>query len=116
MKEPIAYCGIDCSDCDAFIATQNNDQSLREKTAKEWGILYENTYTPDMINCSSCKGSGVLFGHCSRCKIRRCALERSVEHCDVCGEFKTCKLINDFIAWVPGVAANQKEKFKRLLG
>lgn len=30
----IAYCGLDCEKCDAFIATKNNDNLLREKTAK----------------------------------------------------------------------------------
>ena len=34
MKQLIGYCGIDCEKCDAYIATKNNDQSLREKTAK----------------------------------------------------------------------------------
>ena len=38
MKQLIAYCGLDCEKCDAYIATQNNDQALREKTARpsEW--------------------------------------------------------------------------------
>lgn len=31
MKEMIAYCGLDCEKCDAYIATINDDQELREK-------------------------------------------------------------------------------------
>ena len=34
MNKMISVCGLDCEKCDAFIATKNNDQALREKTAK----------------------------------------------------------------------------------
>ena len=33
-------CGIDCSKCPAYIATINDDNVLREKTAKVWSKLY----------------------------------------------------------------------------
>ena len=39
MKKMIAYCGLDCEKCDAYIATINDDQKLREKTAKLWAEL-----------------------------------------------------------------------------
>ena len=32
MKDMIGYCGMDCEKCDAYIATVNDDQALREKT------------------------------------------------------------------------------------
>ncbi|WP_415930520.1 DUF3795 domain-containing protein [Zhenpiania hominis] len=32
-KRRIRYCGLDCEKCDAYIATVNDDQALREKTA-----------------------------------------------------------------------------------
>ena len=35
----IAYCGIDCSKCDAYIATITNDSELKTKTAKDWSKL-----------------------------------------------------------------------------
>ena len=35
MSKLIAYCGIDCSKCDAYIATITNDSELKAKTAKE---------------------------------------------------------------------------------
>ena len=28
MKKRIAYCGLDCEECDAFKATINNDDAL----------------------------------------------------------------------------------------
>ena len=36
MRDMIAYCGLDCEKCDAYLATINDDQALREKTAKLW--------------------------------------------------------------------------------
>ena len=50
MKELIGYCGLDCEQCDARIATVNNDEALREKTAKLWKEI-----TPQMINCVGCR-------------------------------------------------------------
>ena len=39
MRDMIGYCGLDCEKCDAYIATVNDDQALREKTAKLWAEL-----------------------------------------------------------------------------
>ena len=39
MNERIGFCGLDCEKCDAYIATVNDDQALREKTAKLWAEL-----------------------------------------------------------------------------
>ena len=38
MRNMIAYCGLDCRKCDAYLATINDDQALREKTAKQWEV------------------------------------------------------------------------------
>ena len=106
MEKLIAYCGLDCAACDAYKATMNNDQALREKTAAEWSKMHNFAFTPEMINCTSCQGSGAKIGHCSECEMRKCAMEKSVVNCGACADFKTCKTINDFIAMVPGVKAN----------
>jgi hypothetical protein len=31
----VAYCCLKCNGCDAYLATKNNDQKLREETAKK---------------------------------------------------------------------------------
>ncbi|MCL1815653.1 MAG: DUF3795 domain-containing protein [Treponema sp.] len=106
MEKIIAYCGLNCAECDAYLALQNNDQALREKTAAEWTKAHNFSFTPDMINCTSCKGAGVQVGHCSECEIRKCASEKGVINCGACGGFKTCKTINDFLVQVPFAANN----------
>jgi len=40
QEKHMAMCGLDCGSCAAFIATKNNDNELREKTAKEWTERY----------------------------------------------------------------------------
>jgi hypothetical protein len=110
MEKLIAYCGLDCAECGAYKALQNNDQALREKTAAEWTKVHNFNFTPDMINCTSCKGTGVQVGHCSECEMRKCAIGKGVVNCGSCDEFENCKIINDFIAQVPFVLDNLVQK------
>ena len=39
VSSMIGCCGLDCEKYDAYIATINDDQALREKTAKLWSEL-----------------------------------------------------------------------------
>jgi len=106
MEKMIAYCGQNCAECGAYLAHKNNDQALREKIAAEWKKAHDFDFTPDMINCASCKETGVHIGYCSKCEIRKCASAKGVINCGACAEFKTCKTINDFLAQVPGLREN----------
>ena len=106
MEKLIAYCGLDCTECDAYKATQTNDQALREKIAADWTKMHGFNFLPEMINCTSCKSSGAKIGHCSDCEMRKCASGKNLKNCGACSDFKTCKTINDFITMVPGVMGN----------
>ena len=59
MKKYIAYCGLDCESCEARRATVNDDDSLRQRVAKEWSALNGVEITPEMINCVGCRIDGV---------------------------------------------------------
>lgn len=61
----IAYCGIDCSKCDAYIATITNDSELKTKTAKDWSKLNNVTILPEHINCNECRKDGAKTIFCS---------------------------------------------------
>lgn len=75
MKGMIAYCGLDCEKCDAYLATINDDQALREKTAKLWAELNNAPVLPEHINCEGCRVDGIKTIYCdSLCAIRQCAL------------------------------------------
>ena len=87
----IAYCGLNCEECEAYIATINNDNNLREKVAKEWSVLNKVEITKEMINCGGCRASGKKFPFCDKmCPIRKCAMEKSMDTCGDCENLKTC--------------------------
>jgi hypothetical protein len=89
----IAYCGIDCSKCGAYLATAANDDALRAKTSAEWSKAYGVEIAPETINCTGCKGAGVKFNYCENmCDIRKCASERSVDTCADCSDYACDKL------------------------
>ena len=91
MNRLIAVCGLDCEKCDAYIATKNNDQALREKTAKLWAELNNAPILPEHINCDGCRMNGRKTVFCDRlCRIRQCALLKGFETCGDCPEKDTC--------------------------
>ena len=108
MNNMIAYCGLDCEKCDAFIATKNNDQSLREKTAKLWSELNNVTILPEHINCEGCRTNGVKTFYCDNlCAIRQCAMGKGVSTCGDCTQMEQCEK-------VAIVIGNNKEAYNNL--
>lgn len=89
----LAYCGLDCEKCEAFIATANNDDALRVKVAQEWAQAYNAPIKPEHINCTGCKSTGVKTYYCEQiCEIRRCAQTASVQTCADCSSYACDKL------------------------
>lgn len=94
MNDLIAFCGLNCEKCDAFIATKNNDNALREKTAKLWSELNNVLILPEHINCDGCRVNGRKTVFCDKlCPIRQCAMQKGVETCGDCSEMEHCSKI-----------------------
>lgn len=109
MKDMIAYCGLDCEKCDAYLATVNDDQALREKTARLWAQLNNAPILPEHINCQGCRADGVKTVYCDRlCAIRRCALEKRVTTCGDCPALETCPTLGALLANSPDALKNLK--------
>ena len=101
MKTMIAYCGINCKECPAYIATQNNDDAARAKVAQEWQKMFNPNIKPEDINCDGCTSKSLrLFQHCKECGIRLCGIEKKIENCADCQEY-TCDKLEDFFKMVP---------------
>jgi hypothetical protein len=97
----IGYCGLDCAQCEAFIATQNDDEALRVKVAKEWAKLSNAPIRPEHINCTGCRSAGVKTYYCDQlCEIRNCATKRSISTCAECSDFP-CAVLDHFLAMTP---------------
>jgi hypothetical protein len=101
----IGACGIICGECPAFIATRNNDDALRAKTAKEWSVMFHADIKAENINCDGCPSDGPrLFHHCFECGIRKCAREKKLATCAACPEY-SCRQLDEFLAQVPEARA-----------
>ena len=71
MRNMIAYCGLDCGKCEAYLVTINDDQVLHEKTAKRWAELNNALILPEHINCEGCRVDGIKTVFCdSLCVMR----------------------------------------------
>lgn len=117
MKNRIAYCGLDCEQCDAYLATINNDPVLREKTARLWSDLNETCILPEQIHCNGCRQEGIKTVFCeSLCSIRQCALKREVRTCGDCAKIEECSVIGAIISNNPQAMKNLQLNFKERNG
>ena len=98
----IAYCGLDCSKCLAFNATQANDDKLREDCARRWTRMFKHEILPAQINCDGCKVEGRHFFHCEVCGIRACASGRGLDNCGHCADFG-CEKIEGLMQMDPNI-------------
>ncbi|MBO4675530.1 MAG: DUF3795 domain-containing protein [Elusimicrobiaceae bacterium] len=109
MKKLIAYCGLDCEKCDAYLATVHNDAALREKTAKRWSELNHITILPADIHCEGCRANGVKTVFCDKlCDIRQCALKKGVNTCGDCTQMDKCPTVGKIIKNNPDALKNLK--------
>lgn len=114
MKKMIAYCGINCSECPAFLATQKDDNNERKRVAEMWSKQFNTEFKPEDINCDGCLlESGRLFNYCRVCEIRKCGQEKGVKNCAYCDDY-ACETLNKFIDNVPEAKTTLEEIRKTL--
>jgi len=93
MEKIIAYCGITCSDCPTFKATQTNDDAERKRVAELWTKEYGHPFKSEDINCESCQTRGTrVFNYCNICEIRKCGQQKNVKNCAYCDDYNCEKL------------------------
>ena len=93
MSEMIACCGLVCTDCPTFIATQSDDDEARMKTAAYYKKTYGFDFKPEEINCDGCLSTGGrLIGYCHTCEVRKCCMEKGLVNCSICKEQPCDKL------------------------
>lgn len=106
MEQMIAYCGLICTDCPAYLATQANDQAELERVAALWREEYN---APDItvasVICDGClTDQGRKCGHCADCDIRACAMALNLANCGRCADYG-CDKIEGFLGFVPDARA-----------
>ncbi|MFW9948008.1 MAG: DUF3795 domain-containing protein [Candidatus Odinarchaeota archaeon] len=93
MSKIIAYCGLNCSDCPAYIATQNNDTIKLKEIAKKWSNEKMQFNANDIL-CDGCHSDDRIFQWCKECDIKSCAREKGLKNCAYCGDYP-CELLNN---------------------
>lgn len=101
MNEMIAFCGLECHQCGAFLASRDDDDIKRQEVAELWSREFNADIQAQDINCQGCGSEGgILFSHCNVCEIRKCGKEKGVANCAYCVEY-TCIKLEEFLAMVP---------------
>jgi hypothetical protein len=86
----LSPCGLYCGLCGIFQAHRDNNQELKQKLAKVYGLPVEE------IHCQGCKGEeSERFIFCGACPVRACNFDRGYEGCYQCSEFP-CTGIENF--------------------
>ena len=105
-EKMIAFCGIVCSECEAYLATQANDMEALERLAAraraEYGMAEA---TAEASRCMGCLAtSGPQCSYCSTCEIRACAQERQLANCAHCDDY-VCDKLEAFFKMAPASRA-----------
>jgi hypothetical protein len=88
----IAFCGILCSGCPAYKATQAGDDEALARIAVDWSFD-DYHFEADDVRCDGCTFTDRRTARfCLECAVRECALARGVENCAHCDAFP-CELL-----------------------
>ncbi len=111
MGNLIAFCGLDCASCEAYIATQAHDEAAKERIAEEWRKEYGNPgITAAYVTCDGCTNlAGHPGGHCGECDIRACGIEQGVANCAHCADYEGCAKLARFFGMVPSAKVTLDE-------
>ena len=107
----ISYCGLNCANCDIFLASHGN-----EKLQQELVKWFKNNVDANIeyLSCEKCKGPKQKCWS-SKCELRSCATKMKITYCFECSEFvcdKLNKFANDGIAHHGRTVENMKEMKK----
>ena len=95
MKDIIGCCGLNCSKCGAYIATQTDDDAKREEVAREWTKNHGAHFTADQINCDGCQANGRAPDWVAKmCPIHKCCDEKKLNTCANCNQY-ACEKLDD---------------------
>lgn len=107
MEKMIAYCGIDCGACEAYLATQADDEAAKLTLLEKWRAEYDS---PNMtlvdVTCDGCTSDGRLGGYCPECPVHACGRDKGVENCAYCAEYEGCQTLQAFIGGIPEALNN----------
>ncbi len=105
MERMVAFCGLICTECEGYLATQANDWAALERLAAKVREEYNvpTVAAQDML-CDGCLSDpGRRCGYCAMCEIRACGAARGVANCGHCPDYACEKLTAFFGTAARGV-------------
>ena len=109
MQEMVAYCGLVCTECPTYKATQRNDDEARAKIAEEWSKQFQDNVRIEDINCMGCLAvADVQVDYCSVCHKK--LIGRGTKYKDPEGSGYLCRehakkrgirVFRPFHGWIP---------------
>ena len=112
-EKMVAYCGLVCTDCPAYIATKENDEKKIEEIAAMWSKEYKADIKAESVWCDGCIVEGKKCAHCAVCEIRACAIQEEVKNCAHCVDY-ACKKLTQFFEMAPPAKDTLDEIAKNL--
>lgn len=89
MNQLIAYCGIDCEQCQVYIDTKNNKEHA--------------------VKCDGCRMNGRRTAYCeNNCEIIPCIARTEYEHCGQCPKMEKCGKVAKIFSGKPEAKENLK--------
>lgn len=82
------FCGLNCGACPVGMANELDDDDALTRMAEEWKRKREE------LACTGCR-TDVTAEFCTRCEMRKCAMERDLDFCFQCGDYP-CDVITRF--------------------
>jgi hypothetical protein len=97
----LGACGLLCSECEAYKASQAEDAAAIAKVAVDWSQRYGGDIKPESVWCDGCLTSGARkCGHTKECEIRACSAGRGIANCAPCSDYG-CEKIAGLHKMVP---------------
>ena len=110
MEKIVAYCGIVCTECEAYKATQQGDPAALETVAASWREQFDPSITAVSIECDGCLvTTDTLCSYCAVCPLRVCAIQRGEQNCAYCTEFDDCDKLETYFSHAPHMRDVLKE-------
>lgn len=94
LSEMRCFCGHDCSKCNTYLATVNDDDSLRLASR----FFYSSEFGVELdLGCIRCSGgrSDDVFILCKDCPFVKCCRERKISSCKECSDYP-CERISEY--------------------
>jgi len=109
MSSILGACGLNCSECIGYKATQSNDPEAIAKVSAQWSKYFNTEIKPEIVYCDGCMTKGSRkSGFCFKCEVRKCVVSKSIPNCAYCDDY-ACEILTEFFKEAPCIQGRLNE-------